>query len=325
MVDHGKVYLSDHTAASCRRLGISIQPAIPLKPTDKPAIERFFRTLRTGLLDKLPGYKGPNIASRGLDVEKGTFYYVTELEQIIREWVGEYHQMPHSGLVDPHLPTIDLSPNEMHARGLAVAGQLRLPASQDLYYEFLDCQWRTIQHYGVEIDGRIYDGPALNPYRGTQSSYAGAHPGKWPFMVDIDDIRTIHFRDPHTRQWHPLTWRQAHLLNAPFSEDAANYTRTLGTRPNRHVDPDQAIQDLLGRWSRDETLDRRERNLALRLASQATAPNGQSPQMLASNPGVIDLVTTPRRPELKVVDDIDVFERYYLEHPDQEHLEVFDE
>ena len=47
--------------------------------------------------------------------------------------------------------------------------------------------------------------------------------------------------------------------------------------------------------------------------------------MLASNPGVIDLVTTPRRPELKVVDDIDVFERYYLEHPDQEHLEVFDE
>ncbi len=144
-------------------------------------------------------------------------------------------------------------------------------------------------------------------------------------MVDIDDIRTIHFRDPHTRQWHPLTWRQAHLLNAPFSEDAANYTRTLGTRLNRHVDPDQAIQDLLGRWSRDETLDRRERNLALRLASQATAPNGQSPQMLASNPGVIDLVTTPRRPELKVVDDIDVFERYYLEHPDQEHLEVFDE
>ena len=69
MVDHGKVYLSDHTAATCRRLGISIQPAIPLKPTDKPAIERFFRTLRTGLLDKLPGYKGPNIASRGLDVE----------------------------------------------------------------------------------------------------------------------------------------------------------------------------------------------------------------------------------------------------------------
>lgn len=325
VVDHGKVYMSHHTAATCRRLGISIQPAIPLKPTDKPAIERFFRTLRTGLLDKLPGYKGPNIALRGLDVEKGAFYYVTELEQIIREWVGEYHQMPHSGLVDPHLPTIDLSPNEMHARGLAVAGELRLPASQDLYYEFLDCQWRTIQHYGVEIDGRIYDGPALNPYRGTQSSYAGAHPGKWPFMVDIDDIRTIHFRDPHTRQWQPLTWRQAHLLNAPFSEDAADYTRTLGTRLNRHVDPDQAIQDLLGRWSREETLDRRERNLALRLASQATASNGQSSRMLASNPGVIDLVTTPRRPELKVVDDIDVFERYYLEHPDQEHLEVFDE
>lgn len=325
VVDHGKVYMSNHTAATCRRLGISIQPAIPLKPTDKPAIERFFRTLRTGLLDKLPGYKGPNIASRGLDVEKGAFYYVTELEQIIREWVGEYHQMPHSGLVDPRLPHIELSPNEMHARGMAVAGQLRLPASQDLYYEFLECQWRTIQHYGVEVDGRIYDGPALNAYRGTKSSYGGSHPGKWPFMVDIDDVRTIHFRDPHTGQWNPLSWRQAHLLNAPFSEDAAAYTRARSVQENRHVDPDQAIQDLLARWSRDETLDRRQRNLALRLAAQATAPNGQSDRILASNPGVIDLVTTPRRLALKVVDDVDVFERYYLDHPQDHQLEVFDE
>lgn len=52
------------------------------KPTDKPALERFFKSLRLSLLDKLSGYKGPNIASRGNDVEKGAFYYVTELEDL---------------------------------------------------------------------------------------------------------------------------------------------------------------------------------------------------------------------------------------------------
>ena len=34
VVDHGKIYLSEHTRGVCERLGISIQPAIPDKPTD---------------------------------------------------------------------------------------------------------------------------------------------------------------------------------------------------------------------------------------------------------------------------------------------------
>lgn len=71
VIDHGKVFVSEHTMGVCRRLGISVQPAIPDKPTDKAALERFFRTLRLSLLDKLTGYKGPNIAARGKDVEKG--------------------------------------------------------------------------------------------------------------------------------------------------------------------------------------------------------------------------------------------------------------
>jgi putative transposase len=51
VVDHGKIYLSEHARGVCERLGISIQPAIPDKPTDKPSLERFFRTLRQSLLE----------------------------------------------------------------------------------------------------------------------------------------------------------------------------------------------------------------------------------------------------------------------------------
>ena len=327
VVDHGKVYLSGHTKAVCHRLGINIQPAIPHKPTDKPTIERFFRTLREGLLEHLPAYKGPDVYSRGKDVQDQAFYYVTELEAIIREWVGIYHHTSHEGLCDPRLPGVELSPVEMFARGSAAAGVLRLPASDDLRMEFLDVAWRTIQHYGVEIDGRRYDGPGLNLCRGTKSPHGGAHSGKWPIMVDRDDVRTVYFRDPATGAWHDLIWEHAGGLEAPFSAEAAAYTHRLSRAEDRHVDPGTALADLLERYSQNTLTDRREKNLARRLATKPTTdadPAAASRAEMASTPGVIDLLThlERRRNQPPVTDDLDVFERY---DNDDDRFEVFDE
>ncbi len=332
VVDHGKIYLSEHTRGVCERLGISIQPAIPNKPTDKPALERFFRTLRQSLLEHLPGYKGPDVASRGKDVEGEAFYYVTELEEIIREWVGRvYHHIAHAGLVDPLERSVSLSPAEMFERGIRAAGRIRLPARDDLVYDFLEVEWRTIQHYGVEIHGQRYDGPGLNDYRGTRSPYGGAHPGKWPFMVDRDDIRTVYFRDPTTKQWHRLEWEHAAQIDAPFSADAAAYVRALGVRTHRHVDPQQAVQELLGDWAAGEVASRRDRNLAIRLSTQRANAGGDTTDPAdardtASVPGVVDLLTRRRQQEEVLPDDLDdVFTRYYQQHPDANGLEVFDE
>jgi len=58
VIDHGSIYVSEHVTSACARLGISVQPARPYTPTDKSPVERFFRTLREGLLEALPGYKG---------------------------------------------------------------------------------------------------------------------------------------------------------------------------------------------------------------------------------------------------------------------------
>ncbi|SEH53691.1 Helix-turn-helix domain-containing protein [Mycolicibacterium rutilum] len=163
VVDHGRPFLSAHILGACNRLGITVQPAIPNKPTDKPTVERFFRTLRESLLQYLPAYKGPDVYSRGKDVEGQAFYYVSELEQIIREWVATvYHRTKHSGLCVPELPGVGLAPMEMFEIGIAKAGGLLLPSNPDLAFEFLDVRWRTIQHYGVEVDGLRYDGAALN-------------------------------------------------------------------------------------------------------------------------------------------------------------------
>src|SRR6266536_441337 len=83
VIDHGKVYVSAHVTSVCRRLGISIQPARLRTGRDKGPLERFFRTLREGLLEALPGYKGPDVYSRGLDPEGDAFFFLDELEAII--------------------------------------------------------------------------------------------------------------------------------------------------------------------------------------------------------------------------------------------------
>jgi transposase InsO family protein len=88
VVDHGKAFLSAHVISVCTRLGISIQPAQPKKPTDKPTLERFFKTLREGLIQYLPAYKGPDIYSRGEDLEDAAFLFIHELEDVIREWAA---------------------------------------------------------------------------------------------------------------------------------------------------------------------------------------------------------------------------------------------
>jgi transposase InsO family protein len=87
-IDHGKAFLSAHVISVCTRLGISIQPAQPEKPTDKPTCERFFKTLREGLIQYLPAYKGPDIYSRGEGLEDVAFLFIHELEEVIREWVA---------------------------------------------------------------------------------------------------------------------------------------------------------------------------------------------------------------------------------------------
>ena len=329
VIDHGKIYFSEHTASVCRRLGTSIQPALTYKPTDKAVVERFFRTARQGLLDKLSGYKGPDIASRGKDAEQQAFYYVSELEQILREWVGQvYHHTPHEGLPKPESPREFMTPAQAHARGMAQCGRLRLPVKEELYYDFLEVHWRRIHHYGVEVASQRYDGAGLNLYRNQASPYGGAHAGKWPILLDVDDVRHAYFQDPADSCWHQLTWEHAAALTAPFSQDAADFTRALSREQDKFVDPAQAIEDLLARWQAKEVTTRRERNLALRVAAQqAGHPSGEhaSDADAASLPGVIDFLQhRTRRSREQLPDDLDVFERYYQDHPEGG-LEVLDE
>jgi transposase InsO family protein len=282
VIDHGSIYVSEHVTSACARLGISIQPARPYTPADKSPVERFFRTLREGLLEALPGYKGPDVFSRGKDAEHDAFFYLGELETIIREWIAVvYHRRPHESLIDPRLPGLAMSPVQRYGYGIARAGRIEIPRDPDLRLEFLPLKWRTIKHYGVEIGGLRYNGAAVARYRDRASLYQGARAGLWPFAVNPDDVSRIYFRDPGDGRWHELAWEHAADLDVPFSAETLAYAKALAARKERFPDTRRALLDLLEAWNLGLAANRTERRMALRLAAERAAL--QAPQQPEEN------------------------------------------
>lgn len=292
--DHGQIYVSQHVESVCARFGVSLQPARPRTPTDKSPLERWFRTLSEGLLVALPGYKGADVHSRGIDAERQTFFFLDELETIIREWTQLiYHRRPHRGLCIPEVPGLDVSPLEMFAHGVTRAGYLSIPARPDLAYDFLDTQWTTIQHYGVEVNGLRYDGDGLNGCRNHTSPHTGVHAGKWPIAVDPGDVRAVYFQRPEDYVWYRLDWEHAAALGQPFSSEAVTYARQLAVRTQRFPDVAATLLQLLERWGAGLTDSAAERRMAIRLSQQRLRLLDPDPATPAADSGADQVSALP--------------------------------
>ena len=273
MIDHGKAFLSAHVISVCTRLGISIQPAQPKKPTDKPTCERFFKTLREGLIQHLPAYKGPDIYSRGEHVEDAAFLFIHELEDVIREWIAlVYHRSRQDGLAVPEWPHLKLSPNEMYETGIARAGLLRIPATPELAYDFLrgasggPSSITASRWAGCATTARRWM-PTATPRAPTAAcTPASGRSGSTPTTSATSISRTR-----PTIRWHRLEWEHAPGLGTPFSGEAARYARQLAARQDRWPDAGQALGELLARWDQGMVTGRRERRMAVRLAAERAA------------------------------------------------------
>ncbi len=306
IVDHGKIYLSAHLTSVCRRMGISVQPARLRTGRDKGPAERYFRTLREDLLQRLPGYKGPDIHSRGLNPEKDAFFFHHELEAIIREWTAvTYHRRPHAGLLDPHLPQVELSPAAMFEHGLARAGYIEVPRDPHLAYEFLDVSMRTVQHYGVEINGRRYNGGCLDGLRDMAGSDIDLNKRRLPFFADPDDVTRIHFRD-HERVWHTLQWEHAPSLTMPLSEEALQFARRLAAKEYTYPNDRLAIALLLKRWNLGLGTSLVERRMALRLSREQVALDlpEQPADDVSSLPSVARVLSLPEQPASPAIEAV---------------------
>lgn len=224
VVDQGKIFISQTFKDACARLGTNLQLARPYTPTDKAHVERVFKTIRENFVMELPGYKGPDVYSRGLDPQGESYYFIDEIEEKFAGWVAAWWQRRHhAGLDLPYLPYINMSPNEMYEEGIARAGFVHMVSTENLYFELLPTVWRTIQSYGVEFRGLRYDGDILNDFRNDMSPHTGINAGKWPIRYDPRDLSVAYFYDHEDQSWHELTWCHSEGSDRPFNESVLGY------------------------------------------------------------------------------------------------------
>lgn len=309
LTDRGKPYVAEHVVSVCQELGISVYTAQPYKPTDKAVLERFFGTLNSGLISMLPGYVGSDPTLRGLDVDKEDLLTIYELDNMIRQWICTvYHHNKQSGLTFAGMPQRDMSPAEMYEASIACHGLPRLLVRPGDWIKFLPKVARTIQHYGVQWDNRIYDGPALDAYRHRQSTEPRVgRPDHFRFAYDVNDIRKIYFQDPETNEIHTLWWTQARGLDAPFSDAMMQLVRAIGA------------EDLPESWMRErEFVDAALRALGKdrKLLSRVTSDGSRLPKVMEKLAAADkQWAQTPLHDELPPIEDEPVDD---LDDPDGE-------
>lgn len=292
VVDNGKIFVSRAFQDACARVGTNIIYARAAKPTDKSAIERVFRTIREQFVENLPGYKGPDLYSRGSDVEKEAFYFLHEIEELFWEWVAVFWQpRHHGGLEIPGLPNMNLSPDEAYDESIARCGFLYVAPHPNLYYELLPTEWREVHHYGVEFRGMRYDGGILNGLRGSTSPYGGEYRGKWPIRYDPRDISCVFFFDHRSREWHALDRRDSRVPNMPFNEATLSHAKALlrerGGNVRNHRELSLVLDGLVERMEHHEHTNKEERRLAARRflqAERARRDRGGTARSFASGP-----------------------------------------
>lgn len=154
--DNAAEFHADDLIAGFNELGIEIMYPRSRGPEMKGSVERFFRTLNTGLIHNLPGTTFSNVQEKG-DYESDEHACLTlaQLERGLVKWIVDgYHQTPHRSLNERTPSQVWASAEESRL--------IKLPVDLD-ELECILARRRSvcIHHYGIEVDGHGYHSPEL--------------------------------------------------------------------------------------------------------------------------------------------------------------------
>lgn len=202
--DNGKEFVSINFEDAANSLGIQIQYCPPHEPWFKAKVERFMRTINQGLIHALPGTTfGKQYRIPDYDPTKHASIDFADLTRILHTWVVDiYMQEYHSGIQN--------TPAAMW-REEAAKNPPRLPSTRrDLDIALGVIEERSLHHYGIEVNGQLFNCQALslirarleNPERRKNDRMA-----KVKIKLLPDDISGIFLRDPLTDEylWVPNT------------------------------------------------------------------------------------------------------------------------
>ncbi|WP_370153693.1 DDE-type integrase/transposase/recombinase [Ferrovibrio sp.] len=187
VVDNGKEFHSRSFEMACQQLDIQILHARVRSPWLKPIVERFFGIINSQLLAGLPGRTFSNVIERGeYKSEKNAAISLQVLVRILYTWiVGDFSQDIRRGIHDIPVRRWNEGIEKYPAR---------LPAAaNDVEFALSHIADRTIQHYGVQLLGLIYQSEELAAIR-----LANRGAVTVTVRYDVSDLGSINVIDPGT-------------------------------------------------------------------------------------------------------------------------------
>lgn len=201
VVDNGKEFVGHDLRDSCESLGIILQQLPVRTPHLKAAIERAFGTVNTGILHKLPGSTLSDIVQRGdYDSLKYASLRLGELDQILHIFLLDiYAESFHRGLQG--------IPARRWEEALQQGFFPRVPVKADDVHILLGrTAYRTLHHYGLELESLRYNDACLGPLRARLASVKGKRNagnssslqehGQVKIKYHPNDLSRIHVYDP---------------------------------------------------------------------------------------------------------------------------------
>lgn len=199
-VDNGADFRSDNFKKSCLMYGINLEFRPVKQPRYGGHIERMLGTLMREVHD-LPGTTFSSIKEReGYDAEKNAAMTKSEFEEWLVTLICKvYHQRLHTSIGMTPLRKWEIGifgNSEIQGIGLPPHPADRLTVLLD----FLPSFQRTVQAFGVTIDGMTYYAEALRPWINADDPQTGKK-RDFTFRRDPRDISTVWFFDPMLKQY----------------------------------------------------------------------------------------------------------------------------
>jgi hypothetical protein len=247
VIDHGRVFLSEVFLRAAGTLGISVQPAHQLTPTDKANIERTFGSINTLFCQHVAGYTGRDVTRRGSGGNQ-ELWSLADLQELLDEWViAGWQCRPHEGLRHPFTPDQPCSPNDAYAALVAAAGYVPVALTGEDYIELMPSDWRTIGDGGIQIDYRTYNCGELGPYRRQPSGVAGKGT-RWEIHFDPYDVSRIWVRNHHAKEggWITVPWTHRSMVAQPFADFTWRHARRIAAGRGLDDTNETAVAAVLG-------------------------------------------------------------------------------
>ncbi len=248
-VDNGSDFRSDNFKQSCLAYGINLEFRPVKQPRYGGHIERALGSLLKEIHD-LPGTTFSSIKDKeGYDPEKHATMTKTEFEEWLVTLICKiYHERRHS--------TIGMSPLRKWEIGIFGNGEDQgvglLPRPADrltVLLDFLPSFRRTIQTFGVTIEGMTYYAEALRPWINAEDKEAPGKKREFVFRRDPRDISAVWFRDPSLNQYFKIPFANQSLpaMSVWEYDQAKEKLRREGAKALNDVQILHAVTELRGK------------------------------------------------------------------------------